>query len=110
MIVRPATLDDFRRFYGAPPPMTVRAVVATDENDEPVGVGGYYLAGSVAVAFTNHKDMRKRDKVKAARAFMAMLRALPFEVVAGADGDGTAVRHFGFVPAGELWRLDRWPR
>lgn len=104
MILRPATRSDLIDFYGQLPPMTVRAIVAVND-DKPVGVGGYYLNGGVAVAFTNQRNMPKRDIVRGARALIDMLKPLGMDVFAGAEGDGSVLRHFGFEPYGEAWKL-----
>ena len=104
MNFRPATRADFLTFYGRLPPVTVRAVVA-DDGEKPIGVGGYYLKNGVAVAFTNQRGMTKRQMVKAGRVMMQLLAPLDMNIVAGADGDGTVLRHFGFEPYGEVWRL-----
>ncbi len=105
MIVRPATRADFEAFYGELPSQTVKAWVAV-EDDKPVGIGGYYLAGGMAVAFTDQRDMSKRDMVRGARALMAELKKLGMEVVAGSDfPNATILKHFGFEPFGDYWRL-----
>ncbi len=105
MIVRPATRADFEVFYGELPSQTVKAWVAV-EDGKPIGIGGYYLAGGMAVVFTDHKDMNKRDMVRGARALMVELKKLGMDVVAGSDlPNATALKHFGFEPFGDYWRL-----
>ncbi len=105
MEVRPATRADFETFYGELPSQTVKAWVAV-EDDNPVGIGGYYLSGGMAVVFTDHKDMSKRDIIRGARALMVELRKLGMDVVAGSDfPNATALKHFGFEPFGDYWRL-----
>ena len=104
MNFRPATRADFLTFYGRPPPVTVKAIVAED-GDKPIGVGGYYLKDGVAVAFTNQRGMTKRQIVEAGRIMMRLLVPLEMDVVAGADGEGTALKHFGFEPCGKIWKL-----
>ena len=107
MRIRPATRADLVAFYGRPPSMTVRALVAVDADDRPVGVGGYYLKDGTAVAFSDQVGMNKRDMVRAGRPLMAMLKRLGMTIVAASDTtEATALRHFGFAPAGALWRLD----
>ena len=87
--------------------MTLHALVAVDDTDRPLAVGGYYLKAGVAVAFSDHRaPIRCRDAVTWGRALVAMLRSLRMPVVARADDPATAaLRHFGFVPHGALWRL-----
>lgn len=105
MIVRRATREDFREFYGCPPPVTLRGLVGVTSTG-PIGFGGYYLRDGVAVVFSDHRPfMRKRDIVKGARAIMAQISELPFPVTASAGKDGTAaLEHFGFVPFGQFYR------
>jgi len=105
-MIRPATRADLVAFYGHPPPMTLHALVTVDAGNRPLAVGGYYLKAGVAVAFSDHKPpMRRRDIVVGGRALIALLRGLRMPVVAQADDSATALRHFGFVPHGALWRL-----
>lgn len=84
--------------------MTLHALVAVDDTDRPLAVGGYYLKAGVAVAFSDHKTMTKRDIVAAGRALVGVLRGLGVAVVARADNP-TALRHFGFAPHDSVWRL-----
>ena len=104
--IRPATRADLVAFYGAPPPMTVKAWAAFNGSEKPIGIGGYYLSEGIAVAFSDQREMSRRDIVKGARALMRQLKNLKFPVVArsGPDGD-IALRHFGFEPWGMFWRL-----
>lgn len=105
MIVRPATRADFQAFYGELPSQTVKAWVAV-EDDKPVGIGGYYLLGGMAVVFTDQRGMSKRDMVRGARALMTKLKKLRMDVVAGSDlPNVTMLKHFGFEPFGDYWRL-----
>ena len=106
MIVRDATRDDFLAFFGRPPPVTLRGMVA-ESSAGLVGFGGYYLLDGYAVAFTDHKGMSKRDMVRAGRAFMGHVKQLGVPVVAtpGPEGD-TALRHFGFTSYGPAYRLE----
>lgn len=107
MIVRDATAKDLRDFYGKNPPVTVRAMVAVDDGGVPLAVGGYYLSNGAAIAFTDVKNMRKRDMVQAAKKFVERLRELPFDVLAHTYGNGAPLKHFGFEPVGPLWRLNK---
>ncbi len=105
MIIRPATRADFEAFYRELPSQTVKAWVAM-EDDKPVGIGGYYLSGGVAVVFTDHGDMSKRDMIRGARALMVELKKLGMDVIAGSDfPNATMLKHFGFEPFGDYWRL-----
>ena len=105
-MIRPATRADLVAFYGHPPPMTLRALVAVDAEDRPLAVGGYYLKAGVAVAFSDHRTpIRRRDMAIGGRALTALLRGLRMPVLAQADDSAVALQHFGFVPHGALWRL-----
>ncbi len=105
--IRNATRADFIAFYGGAPPITVRAMVAVDEDGGLLAIGGHYMQGDVAVAFTDSvAHMSRRDMVRGARALMARLRRIKVDVVAVADDScAVALRHFGFEPFGELYRL-----
>lgn len=107
MEIRPATVSDFKAFFGHGPKATVRALVALDEAGAPMAIGGYYLFANYAVAFTDHrKDMTKRQRVTGARALITMLKGLTVDVLAMADDDAaTALKHYGFEPAGDGWRM-----
>lgn len=120
MRVRPAVRADFIDFYGSVPPMTVKALTAVDVDDKPMAIGGYYLLGGVALAFTDNREgMRKRDLVRCARELMKLLKRLRCDVYAqGSPEFDTALRHFGFRPSprlrptgdpeGDLYRLEKW--
>lgn len=87
--------------------MTVKALAAFNGAEKPIAVGGYYLSGGIAMAFSDYSpDLGKRDRVKGAKALMGALKGLKIAVVArsGPDGD-TALKHFGFEPWGMFWRL-----
>lgn len=106
--IRPATRADFIRFYDRPPPMTMKALVAVNGDDEPVALGGYYLSDGRAVAFTDHKPgkITKRDMVRGGRALLELFKKLSIDVVAVAkNGDATALKHFGFETYCNVWRL-----
>ena len=101
MIVRPCTRADFEAFFGKKPPMTLRALAA-ERDGEIVGIGGYYIVGGIAYAFTDQRGMTKREMVRAARVLVAFLNAVKAQMIAqcGADGD-TALKHYGFEPLGD---------
>ena len=104
MIIRPATREDIRRFYGKTIPMTTRAVVA-ERDGEIVGVGGYYLSNGVAIAFTNTDgSMSKREIILGGRSVMDLLKNFGGPVVARSD-EKSAIGHFGFVESGGVWVL-----
>ena len=105
MILRPATRQDFERYYGKKPPMTLRAIVA-EQDGKLIGIGGYFLRNDVAIAFTDQRGMTRRQMVFAGHVVNVMLRRLRIGVVAtcGPEGDA-AMRHFGFEPWGSVWRL-----
>lgn len=107
MTIRPAVLSDFIAFFGEPPPMTVRALTLCD-GDEPVVLGGYFLANGGVMAFSEQrKPVRKRDMVRAAHAMNEMLKNVKAAIWATEGEYGTtALKHFGFKPAGEFWRRD----
>ena len=97
---RVATQADLGAFYGQALPRKVKAWVAVNGDDRPLGVGGYFLADGAAVAFTDHREgMTKRDRVCAGRFLVDKLKGLDMEVaaIAGSNGD-TALKHFGFEP------------
>ena len=103
---RPATRQDFIDLYGKPPSMTVKAIVAS-ENDKVVAIGGYYLVNGMAVAFSDlGRPLPKRDVLKAAKAFMTFLKSMKLDICAAVGSYGhTALQHFGFEPVGDLWRF-----
>lgn len=107
MEIRPATKSDLRQFYGRDIPWTVRAYVA-DLDGEIIGIGGYYMVGNAAYAFTDQHGMTKRQMVEAGRAFMEILHSLRHDVFAQCGKDGTmALRHFGFIDNGFSWSLPK---
>ena len=106
MIVRRATRGDFQAYYGRPPPMTLRGLVAASSTGI-LGFGGYYRKDGVAVVFSdNRPHMSKRDIVRGARELMGLVRecGLPAVANVGHAGDA-ALRHYGFEPFGNFYRL-----
>ena len=104
MNIRSATLADFRKFYGTDAPVTLRGIVA-ERDGEIVGFGGYYLMGSMAFAFTDQRGMTKREIARGGREVLKMLKGIGLDIVATCSGSDTALRHFGFEPFGEMYRL-----
>jgi hypothetical protein len=106
---RPATLSDFRNFYGINPDRTLRAIVV--ETDEGVvGIGGYWLQNEAAVAFSDIKDcMNKRHIVLAAHHLADFLKQTGLRIVAppGSTFGDTAMKHFGFEKVGDFYELTR---
>lgn len=97
---RDATTLDLDSFYHRTRPMTVRAIVAEREGAV-VGIGGYYISGDVAIAFTDGTSMSKREVIACGREMIRLLKTLHVNVIAqcGSHGD-TALRHFGFTSKG----------
>ena len=60
----------------------------------------------MAIAFTDNAGITKRQVVIGAKYLIEKLRELKIGVYAacGPDGDA-ALKHYGFVPHGPLWRL-----
>ena len=52
VVTRPATRQDFLDFFGKLPPYTLRAQVM-ESGGRVVGIGGYWMAGNVAVVFSD---------------------------------------------------------
>ena len=103
---RPATLTDFRTFYEREPPQTFRAIVVESTDGDVVGFGGYWIEGGVAVAFSDIKDLSKKDTVRAAHHLHDFLRDRNFPVIAPPASEeygDTAMRHFGFEPVGDIY-------
>lgn len=107
MKIRPATLKDFRQFYGRESPVTLRGIVAEREGGHIVGFGGYYLVGSMAYAFTDQTGMTKREIVQAGREVVKMLKGLNLDIAAACTESDVALRHFGFEPFGDFYKLAR---
>jgi hypothetical protein len=107
MIIRYATREEFREFFGKLPPTTVKGFVA-EVDGEVMAIGGYFYSGSDVIAFTDvNPKMRKRDIVVAGKIFSEKLRALVPEVLAEAKNP-SALRHFGFEPyTGSLWKMEK---
>jgi len=107
MNIRPSIAEDFVKFFGKVPKMTVRSLTGVDEAGEVLAIGGYYLYGGFAVAFTDHrKGISKRDMVKGARELMKMLKKTNLNVIAMPENEeAIAMKHYGFVPDGQSWRL-----
>lgn len=84
----PATAELLQKFYGRPPLVAVKALVAVYEG-EPICVGGYLQTGFVAIPFTDVRPvMRERfvlTGVKMAKRVMAMVRASGLTMVARPD-------------------------
>lgn len=100
---RPATLADFKTFYGVAAPVTLRGIVA-ERDGEIVGFGGYYLMGSMAYAFTDQRGMTKREMVKGGREVMKMLKNIGLDIMANCTDSDVALRHFGFERFGSFYR------
>lgn len=108
MKIRPATREDFRAFYGKTPPMSLRAVVGERNAGDIVGIGGYYLSKGHAVAFVDHRGATKKEMVIGGRAVMELIEQFGGTVYAtNESGDSRALRHFGFVEHGPVWRYER---
>lgn len=107
-MIRDATREDFVAFYGVSPPVTMRAI-ALARGGELVGIGGYYIDNGVAVVFTDSRsDMTKREALIAGNRIHKMLKDLKVDVIAKAGPAGdTALRHYGFSPWGDYFRMDR---
>jgi hypothetical protein len=107
MEIRPSIAEDFVKFFGKVPKMTVRSLTGVDEAGEVLAIGGYYLYGGAAIAFTDHrKGISKRDMVKGARELMKMLKETNLNVIATSDDDkAVALKHYGFEQAGKAWRM-----
>lgn len=107
MIFRPATRKDFGEFYGRPIPQTIHAgLAAVDDAGEIKGIGGYYIAGTVIVGFSDNKeDMSPKDIVRGARMLVDSWKRVGVDIVALSGENDTPLRHFGFEDWGDHWRL-----
>lgn len=115
--IRPATSEDFTRFYGNPAPWTIRGVVVTVD-DNPVAFGGYYLREGHAFVFTDVKEEGRSYRwalYKGAKAVMGMAGKTGLPMMAAADPDEEtsikALVHFGFGYSHmqddtHIWRRD----
>ncbi len=71
---RPATAADVVEYFGQKAPQTIRASVF-EVDGELIGIAGYYLAGGVAVVFSDNKpDIPKMTIWRHAKAMMDSLR------------------------------------
>ena len=107
MIVRPCTRADFEAFFCKKPPMTLRALVA-ERDGEIVGIGGYYIVGGIAYAFTDQRGMTRREMVRAAHSFMKFIHRIKTDVIAQCNSEtgDTVLRHFNFRSYhDDVWRL-----
>lgn len=106
---RPLTRADYIKFAGELPAETVKGWACVDENDDPVAIGAYYFVANKALLFTGHvPEFSKKDRVRAARLLIERVKALPFDIVATCEeGSENFLRHLGFVPYGNVWRLQR---
>lgn len=103
--VRPATRADFEAICGQAPPMTVKAVTLTNDG-KPLAIGGYFIANDFAMAFSdNSAALTKRQLVHGARALMNLLKTARLQVIATDQFGETALKHFGFRPWNQVWRL-----
>lgn len=102
---RYATRADFETFYERTPPFSLRAMVA-ERDGEIVAFGGYYMENGIAVAFTDSSGLTKREAVLGGRKMMDMLRGLKVPIVATTQEGGTALRHYGFRPFGDVYRYE----
>lgn len=66
--IRPATPDDLNAFYGHPPPVTVRALVALKDGEIKC-IAGVTLEKGQSIAFS---DMRENDAGKKERFKIAL--------------------------------------
>ncbi len=103
--IRPATRADFEAFYGQAPAMTTRALAGEIEGNV-VGMAGYYLVGNAVAVFTDFKEgLSKRDIIRGARAAVKLAKKVGVDLIAAQGSDNDALKHFGFKPDGEVWRL-----
>jgi hypothetical protein len=103
---RPATPEDFLEFYGKLPVRTTRAVVGEKEDGTIAGVAGYYLQGNVAVIYSDYKGgLSKRDEVRGAKIAVDFAKQAGVDLVATQEVDNDIMKHFGFEPEGDIWRL-----
>ena len=107
MEIRPSIAEDFVKFFGELPKMTVRSLTGVDEAGEVLAIGGYYVYQGFACAFTDHKaGLSRRDMIKGARELMKMLKDTNLNVIAmPANEEAVAMKHYGFHKAGQSWRL-----
>jgi hypothetical protein len=105
-MIRPATAADIAAFYGAPPMLSLRAMVAVDDGT-PVAVAGlaYQGAGKPPYLFSDIAPaMRRHAKtiLRGARAMLAQLARPGMAALADPEHPGAArlLMRLGFVPAG----------
>lgn len=95
---RPATADDVLAFYGRPSPHSIRAHVLVI-NGEVVGIAGYYLAGKVAMLFSDVRpDVPKMTIWRAAVKYMAGMK-LP-ALCTGSEKSGPFLERLGWAYVG----------
>jgi hypothetical protein len=114
-IVRPATLDDFLKIYGAPPDYRVRAF-AGEVDGQVVAVGGIaFLPNGTHVAFMRADDKARQFPIALHKAGIGIIREaqrlrITRLVAYAEDGIGAAERwlqRLGFKPVAcdgkEVW-------
>lgn len=70
---RPATMADFRSFFGRSAPHTIRARVL-EIDGEVMGIAGYYLVNGAAFVFSDNKEGIPMIRIwREAKAFMESL-------------------------------------
>ena len=101
--IRSAKREDFIAFYGHPPRASVRAIVGETEAGNIVGIAGYYVAGTLAIVFSdNQENVSPKTIIRCARMLISLAKKAGLTMVASASTKGdSAVRHFGFEKAGD---------
>lgn len=103
--IRPATLDDYREFFGVEPARTVK-VLAGFRDGKLMGMGGYVIEGNKAIVFSDFKgEVTKREVIQAGRAIMKLARSAGIALLAEVKGNDTAMRHWGFRPLKGSWYM-----
>jgi hypothetical protein len=81
MQIRPATRPDVTRLHDGAAPFSTRAVVVEDGGE--IGIGGvYYCRGQVIAFSAGTAGLRKRARVKLARAAQQIIAAVKAPVFA----------------------------
>lgn len=104
----PATLELIQRYYGCPPPFSVKALIAKLEGI-PAGIGGLQMINGVPWAFSEMNATLRRDTKNVVRCVQAMRPLLAqFEVPVYAVAElesGPLLMHLGFRPTGDMARI-----
>lgn len=103
--IEPATAQDFQSFFGESAPVTMRAWVLRLDG-EIVGIGGYFMAGARAVAFSDLREDIAAPKLTIWRAAKQLMSKITAPATCRSDNE-KLMRSLGWRHViGDVWECN----